>query len=139
MHKIASFKVGDTTTRNNSISDELVRRFAEISGDVNPVHLDEEYASTTIFKKRIAHGMLLSSFISATLANQMPGEGTIYLKQGLSFKKPAYIGDTITTELEIISIDTERNSMTISTICRNQNGEVLISGEAVVMVSALDD
>jgi 3-hydroxybutyryl-CoA dehydratase len=84
------------------ITDEMVKSFAELSGDRNPIHLDDVYASTTIFKKRIAHGMLVSSFFSTIIAEDYPGNGSIYLEQNLVFLKPCYIGDIVTFKISLI-------------------------------------
>lgn len=125
-------KVGDKAELVRTITDEDILAFAEVSGDKNPVHLDEEFAKTTIFNKRIAHGMLSASFISNVIGNQLPGEGTIYMAQSLKFCAPVYIGDTITTEVEVIQINEEKGNIALKTVCLNQNREPVIVGEALV-------
>jgi 3-hydroxybutyryl-CoA dehydratase len=105
--------------------------FARLTGDTNPVHLDESYAATTRFGKRIAHGMLTASAISAVLANDLPGPGTVYLNQTLSFKAPVYIGDTVTAEVELIAL--RKRIATFRTTVHNQDGTLIIEGEAVVL------
>lgn len=114
-----------------TITDLNVKEFINISGDLNPVHSDEEYAQKTIFKKRVVPGMLTASLISGVLGTKLPGEGTIYLEQNLKFIKPVYINDIITTEVEIENI--EGKIITILTKCYNQKNELLISGQAKVL------
>ena len=93
-----SLNVGDKGSRTTVITDEMIHAFASLTGDTNPVHLDDAYASGTRFGRRIAHGMIAAGLISATLANDLPGPGTVYLSQSLQFKAPVYPGDTITTD-----------------------------------------
>lgn len=104
-----------------------------LSGDSNPVHLDADYAATTIFKKPIAHGMLVASTISALIAMEIPGPGAIYLAQDLRFLKPVYFGDEITTRVSIETYDEKAGRMTLRTCCSNQRGEDVISGEAKIL------
>lgn len=125
------YKVGDFASITKVITDEDIITFSKISGDTNPVHLNEEYAKTTIFKTRIAHGMYVASFISTVLGTQLPGPGSIYIGQEVAFVKPVYINDTITTKVEIESIDERRNAK-IKTICFNQNNENVIVGSAII-------
>lgn len=125
------YEIGMKGSFAKKVTDELVRAFAEISGDVNPIHLDDEKAKESVFKKRVAHGMIGASFISATLGNIMPGFGTIYLGQELRFVKPVFIDDVLTTEVEIKSIS-EKNIAKIDTVVLNQNDEIVICGEATV-------
>jgi acyl dehydratase len=127
---------GDTATRTQTITDETVRGYADIVDDHNPVHLDDDYAATTPFGKRIAHGMLVASVISAALANDMPGPGTIYLGQQLNFKKPVFLGETVTATLTCTKYRESRRIATIETIVTNQDGVVVIQGEATVMLPA---
>jgi acyl dehydratase len=131
---MASVSVGDSATRNQLITDEMVRRFAELTGDTNPVHLDEEYAATTPFGRRIAHGMIAAGLISATLANDLPGPGTVYLGQDLKFRGPVFLDDTVTVKVEVLKVRDDKPIVTLSTVCTNQDGEVVLDGEAVVMV-----
>jgi 3-hydroxybutyryl-CoA dehydratase len=126
-------KVGDTASRTKTITDEDVQNFAKASGDTNPVHLDEVYAAGTRFGRRIAHGMLTGSLISAILGNNLPGEGTIYLGQDFKFKAPVYIGDTITATVELVKFREDKRIATFHTTCTNQDGVLVIDGEAVVI------
>ena len=133
-HYYQDFSVGQSFQKDFFISEELGRSFAQISGDFNPVHLDEEYARETMFGKRIAHGMLLGSYISGVLGSDFPGEGTIYLKQDMKFTKPVYYGDTITISVTILEMDDARNRMTLETNCYNQESELVLAGTALVML-----
>ncbi|MHA2305071.1 MAG: MaoC family dehydratase [Candidatus Hodarchaeales archaeon] len=127
--------IGQTAKYARTITETDIERFADVSGDHNPVHMDEEYAKTTIFKGRIAHGLLSASFISTVLASQLPGSGSIYLKQELNFLKPVRIGDNITTKVEVLEKDVEKKRVTLSTICINQESKIVIEGKAVVMIN----
>jgi 3-hydroxybutyryl-CoA dehydratase len=129
------FKAGDAVTRTKTITDEDIRAFAELSGDRNPVHLDDEYASGTRFGRRIAHGMLAASLISATLANELPGSGSVYLSQTLRFVAPVFPGDTVTAHVEVTKVREDKPIVTLETVCTNQRGEKLIEGEAVVLLT----
>ncbi len=132
-----SFKdliIGQSAQTQTVITDELIQLFAQASGDVNPIHLDEAFAKTTPFRKRIAHGMLVASFISSAIANKLPGHGTVYRTQSLKFKQPAFIGDTVTTTIEIKEMVERTHTVTLKTKCCNQDGKILVLGEAVVIV-----
>jgi len=130
--KFEALEIGQTAALSTLITAELIEQFAEVSGDVNPIHLDEEAAKQSIFGKRIAHGMLISSFISAIIANEMPGKGSIYLGQNLSFKLPVFIGDTIKTEVKITKLRADKNLVYLDTTCYNQDEKVVIAGDALV-------
>lgn len=127
-------KIGDKFTTNRTVTDELIRAFAEVSGDYNPIHLDEEFASKTRFGKRIAHGMLSGAFISAVLGNEFKDMKIVYLSQTMRFTAPVFIGDTVTTTATITNIREDKNIITCETICTNQNGETLVTGESKIMV-----
>lgn len=131
--KFEELKVGMTDCITKTITAEDIDKFAEVSLDENPVHLDEEYASKTIFKKRIAHGILVSGLISAVLGTKLPGEGAIYMGQELKFMAPVYIGDTITATVEIIELIAEKNRVVCNTICTNQDGKQVIVGKATLL------
>jgi 3-hydroxybutyryl-CoA dehydratase len=126
------FKIGDTASFSKTISNADIQAFADVSGDHNPLHLDEEFAKTTRFGRRIAHGMLSASLLSSTIANQLPG--SIYLSQTLRFVSPVYLGDTITTRVTVTAIREDKPILTLETICENQNLEVVVKGEATVLV-----
>lgn len=129
---IDELKIGDTAQFSKTISESDVYLFAGVTGDMNPAHINEAYAQKTFFKTRIAHGMLPSGFISAVLGMQLPGPGTIYVRQELNFLAPVRIGDTITARVEIIEMIVEKNRIRLKTTCANQNGKVVLDGEAVV-------
>jgi 3-hydroxybutyryl-CoA dehydratase len=128
-------RVGDVAEISRTITDEDVQVFARLTGDNNPVHLDDLYASGTRFKRRIAHGILTASLISAVLANHLPGEGTIYLSQTLKFVAPVYLDDTVTARVTVKAIKEDKPIATLETVCVNQRGEPLVEGEAVVLFS----
>ena len=125
--------IGDSATRTKTITDEDVKNFAAATGDMNPVHLDDSYAAGTRFGKRIAHGMLTGSIISAILGNDLPGPGTVYLGQEFKFRAPVFIGDTVTARVEVIKYREDKRITTLHTTCTNQDGVLLIEGEAVVI------
>lgn len=129
-----SINPGDKASRTTAITDEMIRTFAALTGDNNPVHLDDAYAATTRFGRRIAHGMIAAGLISAALANDLPGPGTVYLSQSLQFKAPVYPGDTITTTVEVKSVRPDKPIATLSTVCKNQGDIVVLEGEAVVLI-----
>lgn len=131
-----TLEIGITAQRTQVITDEAIRAFAQASGDTNPVHLDDAYAATTSFGRRIAHGMLSAGIISAVLGNDLPGPGTIYLGQELKFKAPVYIGDTLTATVELVKYREDKRIATFRTTCTNQDGVVVVEGEAVVIAPA---
>ena len=128
------FKPGDTASLSKTINDQDIRAFADVTGDRNPLHLDEEFARQTRFGRRIAHGMLCASLISAVIANEMPGDGSIYLGQTFKFVAPVFLGDTVTARVTISSIREDKPILKLETICTNQHDEVVIKGEATVLV-----
>lgn len=123
---------GDTATFTRTLSEDELVLFAAVSGDVNPVHLDPEFAAQSMFKERIAHGMWSGSLISAALATVMPGPGTIYLEQNLAFKRPVKLDDTLTVNLRVLSKE-PRNRVRIECDVRNQNNQQVVTGEAKVI------
>lgn len=127
-------KVGDRFSTQRLVTDELIRRFAEVSGDYNPLHLDDEFAATTRFGRRIAHGMLSGAFVSAVLGYELSVRKIVYLSQTLKFVAPVFIGDTVTTTGTVTNIREDKPVVTLETICTNQNGETLVTGDAVVML-----
>ena len=133
--KFEEIEVGQSAEFTKSISDEDVMSFAKITGDFNPVHVDEVTASNSRFGGRIAHGMLTAGLISAALAGKLPGPGSVYLSQTLRFTGPVRIGDTVTATVQVIEIVAAKRRVKLSTVCSNQRGEKVIEGEALVMVS----
>ena len=130
---IDQLDIGEKASLKKQITEADVLRFAEVTGDKNPVHTDPEYARQTRFKERIAHGMLTASLISAVIGTRLPGPGNIYVSQSLEFKAPVKFGDVIEAEVEIIEKIPERNRVRLRTVCRNQEGTVVLEGEAVVL------
>ncbi len=129
---IDQLKVGDSAEFAKTVSESDIYLYAGITGDFNPAHINEAYAQNTFFKTRIAHGMLAGGFISAVLANQLPGPGTVYMKQELRFLAPVRIGDTITARVEVVEIIAEKNRVRLKTTCTNQDGKQVVDGEAVM-------
>lgn len=125
------FFVGQSAEFSKTVSESDVYLFAGICGDFNPMHINEEYAKESIFQKRIVHGALVSAFVSTVLGMYLPGEGTIYLSQESHFKKPVYIGDTITARAEITDINEKRRAH-LQTTVKNQSGELVLEGTAYV-------
>jgi 3-hydroxybutyryl-CoA dehydratase len=130
---INTFSIDQTIETTNTTTKEDVHLFAQVTGDTNPVHLDDDYAATTSFGKTIAHGMLTAGFISAAIGTRLPGPGCIYLEQSLKFRAPVFIGDTVTTRLTIVDINVRRKRLTLKTECI-VNDKVVVSGEAVIMI-----
>ncbi|MDO8502526.1 MAG: MaoC family dehydratase [Gemmatimonadaceae bacterium] len=126
--------VGQSAEFSRTISDADVMSFAAVTGDFNPVHVDEEAAAKSRFGSRIAHGMLSAGLISAAIANRMPGPGSIYLGQTLRFTRPVRIGDTVTVLVAVTEL-LPKNRVKLSTVCRNQNGETVLDGEATVLMA----
>ncbi len=126
-------KIGDKAKVVKAFTKEDVQSFAELSTDKNPVHLDEEYAKNTIFKRNIVHGILVSSLISSVLGTKLPGEGSIYMSQELKFLKPVYIGDECTAEVEVLSKRDDKQILVLKTTVTTNNSETeVITGEAVL-------
>lgn len=129
-------KIGQSASFGKTITETDVYMFAGITGDQNPAHVNEEYAKGTMFKGRIAHGMLGASLISAVLAMQLPGPGTIYLKQDVKFLAPVRFGDTITATCTVKEKIAEKNRLVLDCAVVNQDGVKVIVGEATVMPPA---
>ena len=129
---IEDLTVGQRETFGKTVTEADIVLYAGISGDTNPMHLNEEYAGESMFKGRIAHGMLTASFISAVLGARMPGPGAIYFSQTLKFRAPVRPGDTVTAVCEVTAIDLEKRRVTLKTQCLVK-GKPVIDGEAVVM------
>lgn len=130
---VEQISVGQTYATEVPVTDEMVRHFAAATGDDNPLHLDDEFARQSIFKARVAHGMLTAGILSMVFGTQFPGLGTIYLAQEMRFLRPVFINDTLRVELEVREVMTERNRIRVGTVCRNQHGQEVLTGEAVVM------
>lgn len=138
MPQLANFtydelSIGQTATYSKVIGEQDIQLFAAVSGDVNPVHLDEEFATGSQFGERIAHGMLTGALISAALAMELPGPGTVYLGQSLRFRLPVKIGDTVTIKLEVLEKKDRRQYVTLDCKAYNQDEKLVASGTADVM------
>ena len=125
--------VGQTAETTHVVGFADVEAFAAVSGDHNPVHMDEDFAKTTVFGGRIAHGMLAAAYISAVLGNQLPGPGAIYLSQSLRFRRPVKIGDSVIARVTIMALDDEKAHAPFQTTCL-VNGKSAVDGEALIMV-----
>jgi 3-hydroxybutyryl-CoA dehydratase len=134
-YTLDELSVGMTAVYERTVTEADVVKFAEISGDHNPVHLDEAYARQTRFKGRIVHGMLSASFFSTAIASQLPGPGTIYLTQNLSFRAPVRIGDRVEARITVVDIIREKARVVLKTVCR-VGDTVVVDGDALVMVPA---
>ena len=130
---IQELNVGDLASWSKTIVDADILSFATVTGDFNPVHIDEEFAKQTMFEQRIAHGMLSGSLFSTVLGTQLPGEGSIYLSQDLKFRKPVFINDTITATCTVKEILLEKNRVVMDTTAVNQHGDIVVTGIAVLM------
>jgi 3-hydroxybutyryl-CoA dehydratase len=132
---VQGIKVGDKASFSKKVTERDVVTFAEVTGDTNPLHLDEAYAAKTRFKGRIAHGMLSAGFISAALGTKLaPDSVVVYLSQQLRFQRPVQIGETITANCEVTAVQPERRFVTIKTDCLNEAGEEVVTGEALVLL-----
>ena len=125
-------EVGDSDQFSKTVTDSDIYLFAGVSGDVNPAHINEEYAKGTFFKTRIAHGILSAGFISAVIGTRLPGPGSVYMQQTLTFLAPVHIGDTITATATVIEKMEEKKRIRLKTICTNQDGVTTLEGEALV-------
>ena len=132
-YTIQELKIGQSDSFSKTITETDVYLFAGITGDLNPAHVDAEYSKNTRFKKRIAHGMLSAGLISTVLGTKLPGPGTIYLSQQINFLAPVYFGDTITATVEVEEVLFDKNRVILHTCCKNQDGQLVVDGRAVVM------
>src|SRR5215813_11958596 len=132
-HYLEDMSVGMTAVYTRTVTEADIVLFSGISGDANPVHLDQEFAKATMFKGRIAHGMLTASFISTVLGTKLPGPGCIYISQNLKFKAPVRIGDTVKARVTVTAVDQERGRITVATVCHVGDTQV-IDGEAQLLV-----
>ena len=132
-------QIGDSATFSKTISEFDIYQFAGITGDFNPMHINEEFADTTIFEDRIAHGLLTGSFISTVLGMKLPGPNSIYLSQSFSFTAPVKIGDTITAKVEVIEKQDDKKFIKLKTRVWNQHKKMVVDGEALVMKKYLSN
>ena len=129
---IEELKIGDTASFSKTVSESDVYLFAGVTGDLNPAHVNEEFAKDTFFETRIAHGMLSAGFISAVIGTKLPGPGTIYMRQELKFTAPVRIGDTVKAIVEVIEIVADKKRVRLKTYCVNQDNTTVVDGEALV-------
>jgi 3-hydroxybutyryl-CoA dehydratase len=129
--------VGQTAQVSHVVGAADIEAFAAVSGDHNPVHMDEAFAKTTPFGGRIAHGMLSAAYISAVLGNDLPGPGAIYLSQSLRFRRPVKIGDPVIAKVTVKALDEAKGHVTFETVCL-VNGKTVVDGEALIMVPRRD-
>jgi 3-hydroxybutyryl-CoA dehydratase len=125
--------VGQEASVSNTVTEKDIEAFADVSGDRNPVHLDADYAAKTMFKERIAHGMLSAAYISAVFGMKLPGPGAIYISQSLAFKAPVKIGDTVVTTVKLAELVPEKKRARFETVC-SVNGKPVLTGEAQLMI-----
>ncbi|WP_195432797.1 MaoC family dehydratase [Morganella morganii] len=133
MYKIEEIKIGMSASYSQTITDADVKGFAALSGDRNPAHMDDVYAASSRYKKRIAHGMLSTSFFSAIFGTKLPGEGCVYVAQNTKFRKPVYIGDTVVATVEVKDVDIEKRRVYFNTYCKVGNSKV-ITGDAEIYI-----
>jgi acyl dehydratase len=131
---IDQYQVGDSVSAKRRFSDDDVRAFANLSGDFNELHLDDEAAARSRFGRRLVHGMLTASLFTRLIGMELPGRGTIYMSQSLRFTAPVFIGDEVEATVEVTAIDLQRKRLTLATTCRNERGETVLTGDALVMV-----
>ncbi|MCT7516372.1 MaoC family dehydratase [Aliarcobacter cryaerophilus] len=130
---LEEIEIGMNVSYSQTITDADVKAFSGISGDRNPIHLDEQYAEKSRYKKRIAHGLMTASYFSALFGTKIPGEGCVYVSQSLNFKRPVYIGDTVVATVEVISVDLAKKRVFFRTTCKVKN-KVVTDGEAELFV-----
>ena len=130
---LEEIEIGMNVSYSQTITDADIKAFSGISGDRNPIHLDEQYAEKSRYKKRIAHGLMTASYFSALFGTKIPGEGCVYVSQSLNFKRPVYIGDTVVATVEVISVDLAKKRVFFRTTCKVKN-KVVTDGEAELFV-----
>jgi 3-hydroxybutyryl-CoA dehydratase len=130
---LSDLAIGMTGSLTKTYEEWDVLTFAAVTGDLNPAHVDDTFAQESIFRGKVAHGLLTASLISAVLGTRLPGPGTIYLSQELKFRRPVRIGDTVTATVEVTELIPEKNLARLKTTCTKQGGEVVLEGTALVM------
>lgn len=132
-YSIDEIFVGMSASYSQTITDADIKQFAGLSGDHNPVHVDEAYAENSRYKKRIAHGLLSASFFSALFGTKLPGKGCVYVSQNLNFKRPVYLGDTVTATITVSNIDVSKKRVFFDTKC-SVNSKIVIDGTAEIFI-----
>lgn len=130
---VEEIKIGDKASFSKTITETDVYNYAGVTGDFNPAHINESFAKDTMFKGRIAHGMIAAGLISTVLGTKLPGPGCIYVSQNLKFTAPVYFGDTITATVEVDNVNVEKNRVVLNTVCTNQKDKVVLKGQAELM------
>ena len=130
---VNELEIGEKASFTKTITETDVYNYAGITGDFNPAHVNESFAKETMFKGRIAHGMIAAGLISTVLGTQLPGPGSVYVAQDLKFTAPVRFGDTVTATVEVEDINEEKNRVTLNTVCTNQKEEVVLTGQAELM------
>ena len=136
--KYEDIKIGQHAEYVRTVTSEDIEMFGQVSGDYNPLHFNEDWAKTTMFKGRIAHGILTATYVSTVIGMKLPGPGTIYISQSMKFRRPVRIGDEITARVEVIDKNDEKEFLTLKTVCVNQEGKMVLDGEAVVTMMRLE-
>ncbi|OPX86170.1 MAG: (R)-specific enoyl-CoA hydratase [Pelotomaculum sp. PtaB.Bin104] len=132
-YPFGEIEVGDRARYSKRVTEADIFAFAEVTGDFNPLHIDQDAAAAGFFKQRVAHGLFTASLISTVLGTTLPGAGTIYLSKEINFKAPAFIGDTLTVEVEVLEKKENKHILVMGTRVINQSGRLLIDGRATVM------
>ena len=136
--KYEDIRIGQHAEYVRTVTSEDIEMFGQVSGDYNPLHFNEDWAKTTMFKGRIAHGILTATYVSTVIGMKLPGPGTIYISQSMKFRRPVRVGDEITARVEVTDKDDEKEFLTLKTVCVNQEDKVVLDGEAVVTVMRMD-
>jgi 3-hydroxybutyryl-CoA dehydratase len=132
--KRQGIEIGQRASLTRVISDDDIEAYAKLTGDHNPLHVDEAFAVRSRFGRRVAHGLLSAGLISALLGTRLPGPGAIYLQQTFRFVRPVYPGDTVTATVEVTAYREDRRMATLRTTCADQRGEIVLDGEAIVLL-----
>ena len=130
---IEEINVGDSAEITKYMTLDMIKAFAAISEDFNPVHIDADYASKSRYKRQIIHGLMASSLFSGLFGTQLPGEGCVYKSQNIRFKRPIYVGDEVTAKIEVVNVDVNKKVISFTTRCF-VNGKVMIDGESEIFI-----
>ena len=136
--KYEDIRIGQHAEYVRKVTSEDIEMFGQVSGDYNPLHFNEDWAKTTMFKGRIAHGILTATYVSTVIGMKLPGPGAIYMSQSMKFRRPVRIGDTITARVEVIGKNDEKELLMLKTVCINQEDKVVLDGDAVVTLMRMD-
>ena len=139
VRRYSEIRIGEYAEVVHRVTENDIKSFGKLSGDYNPLHFDETWAKKTMFGGRIAHGILTAAFISTAIGMSLPGPGTVYIGQQMRFLKPVRIGDTVTARVEVIQKNDDKERLTLKTTCKNQDGVVVLDGEATVGIMKIED